>query len=96
MDLVERYLAAERRCGRPPCAAHLSAELRGLLVARLEAREATLRRPLRTDEAVAEIVDFARRLLSESRVVMRRLEDACLGLRAPAEDISEGGSCGPR
>ncbi len=95
MDLVERYLAAEARCGRPRRPGDISAELRSLLLARLEAREARLRRPLRTEEAVAEFAAFSRRLLLESRAVMRRLEEACLSLKPPAMDISEGGPRGP-
>jgi len=95
MDLIERYLAAQDRCaaGRRPDG--LSGKLRGLLLARVEAREAMLRRPLRTDEAAAELSGFARRLFWESRAVMRRLEDACLGAGAPPNDL-EGESHGPR
>ena len=96
MDLIERYLATEAACRRPRRPGDISVELRRLLLARLEAREAMLRRPLQTDEAVSELVGFSRRLLAESRAVMRRLEDACLGLKAPALDIPEGESCGSR
>ena len=95
MDLIERYLAADDRCGAARRPDGLSAKLRGLLMARIEAREAALSRPLRPDEAAAELTGFARRLLLESRAVMRRLEDACLGSGSGA-DILEGGSRGPR
>jgi len=95
MDLIERYLAVHDRCAAARRPDGTSAKLRGLLVARIEAREAALRRPLQPDEAAAELAGFARRLLHESRAVMRRLEDACLGC-GPAPDIFEGGAHGPR
>jgi hypothetical protein len=95
MDLIERYLAAQERCaaGRRPDG--LSARLHGLLLARVEAREAALRRPLEPDEAAAELTGFARRLLQESRAVMRRLEDACLSA-GDSPNVFEGESHGPR
>ena len=96
MDLVERYLATEATCRRSRRPGDISAELHRLLLARLEGREAMLRRPLRTDEAVSEFVGFSRGLLVESRAVMRRLEDACLGPDGPAPNILHGGSHGPR
>jgi hypothetical protein len=96
MDLIERYLAVADRCAAARRPDGLSAKLRGLLVARVEAREAALRRPLQADEAAAELAGFARRLLWESQAVIRRLEDACLGEGRPAPDSLEGGSHGPR
>jgi hypothetical protein len=95
MDLIERYLAAADRCaaGRRPDG--LAAKLHGLLLARVEAREAALRRPLRPEEAAAELTGYARRLLWESRAVMRRLEHACLSAGDPP-NVFEGESHGPR
>jgi hypothetical protein len=95
MDLIERYLAVEDRCAAARRPDGLSARLRSLLLARVAAREDALRRPLRPDEAAAELTGFARRLLWESRAVMRRLEDACLSAGGPA-NLIEGGSDGPR
>ncbi len=92
MDLVERYFALDARCAAHHRVGGLSAELRRLLVARIEAREAALQRPLNTEEAVFELTGFARRLLGESRAVMRRLEDACLGREGPTTDILKGGA----
>jgi hypothetical protein len=96
MDLIERYLAVQDRCAAARRPDGLSAKLRGLLIARVEAREAALRRPLQADEAAAELAGFARRLLRESQAVMRRLEDACLGADAAPTNTFEGGSYGPR
>jgi len=95
MDLIERYLAVQDRCAAARRPDGLSAKLHGLLLARIEAREAALSRPLRAEEACAELTGFARRLLLESRAVMHRLEDACLGC-GPAPNTIEGGSHGPR
>jgi hypothetical protein len=96
MDLIERYLAVEDRCPAARRPDGLSARLRALLMARVEAREAALRRPLEVAEAAAEVTGFARRLLWESRAVMRRLEDACLGAGDAPGNTFEGGSHGPR
>jgi hypothetical protein len=97
MDLIERYLAAQDRCavGRHD---GLSAKLRGLLLAHVEAREVALRRPLRADEATAELTGFAHGLLSESRAVIRRLEEACLsaGGGSNGSNAFQGESHGPR
>ena len=96
MDLIERYLAVDDRCAAARRPDGLSAKLRGLLLARIEAREEALGRPLRPDEAAAELAGFARRLLWEGRAVVRRFEDACLGADGPAPNILQGGSDGPR
>jgi hypothetical protein len=95
MDLIDRYLAVADRCAAQRCPDDVAAEARRLLLIRIEAREAALGRPLRPDEASAELAGFAKRLLAEARAVMARLEDACLGQEAPAHDILKGGSCGP-
>lgn len=91
MDLVERYLAGAERCAaRRP--GDLAVELRRLLLARIEAREAVLGRPLDTAEASTELVGFARRLMAEACAVMRRFEDACLGLETRTPNSPEGRS----
>jgi hypothetical protein len=91
MDLIERYLAVADACAaRRPSG--LAAEFRRLLLARIEAREAALGRPLNTAEATAELVGFARRLVAEAAAVMRRFEGACLGLEPLSLDIPEGES----
>ena len=99
MDLIERYLALDARCvahRRPEGAAgDLGLDLRRLLLARIEARETALRRPLRTDEATTELLDFARRLFAESRAVMRRLDRARPGARVTATPWKEAHD-GPR
>ena len=92
MDLVERYLAV---CDHAPALRRrgdIAADLRRLLVARIEAQESALGRPLSAAEAAAELVGLARRLLAEARAVMRRFEDACLGLEPRSLDIPEGES----
>ena len=96
MDLIERYLAVEDRCAGAHRPDGLTGKLLGLLLARIEAREAALQRPLQADEAAAELAGFARRLLWESRAVMRRLEQACLGPGGAAANALEGESRGPR
>jgi|GEM_PF-4337081 len=91
MDLVERYLAAV-----DPCAARrpgdLAVDLRRLLLARIEARETALGRPLDTAEAAAELVGFARRLVAEARAVMLRFETACLGCETRTLNTPQGRS----
>jgi hypothetical protein len=91
MDLIERYLAVAERCpARRPSG--LTSDLRRLLMAHVEARETALGRPLNPTEATAELVGFARWLLAEAAAVMRRFEDACLGLEPLSLDIPEGES----
>lgn len=92
MDLVERYLAVADRSPALRRRGDIAADLRRLLVARIEAQETALGRPLSAAEAAAELVGFARRLFAEARAVMRRFEDACLGLEPLSLDIPEGES----
>ena len=92
MDLIERYLAIAERCPAARRPGDIAADLRRLLLARIEARETALGRPLRPIEATAELGGFARRLLGEARAVMRRFEDACLGSETLLLDIPEGES----
>ena len=92
MDLIERYLATPERCPMARRPGDIATDLRRLLLARVEAREAALGRPLRPAEATAELVGFARRLLAEARAVMRRFEDACLGPETLSLDLQEGES----
>ena len=92
MDLIERYMVIAERCPTARRPGEIAADLRRLLLARVEAREAALGRPLRPAEATAELVGFARRLLAEARAVMRRFEDACLGHETLLLDIQEGES----
>lgn len=96
MDLIERYFAADarRRTAGQPC--ETAATLRRLLLARIETRETALGRPLRADEANAELAGFAERLRAEARLVMRRLEEACQAAATTPSEILEGGSRGPR
>lgn len=91
MDLIERYVAlADRGPARRP--GDLAVDLRRLLLARLEAQETALGRPLSAPEAAGEITGFARKLFAEAAAVMRRFEGACLGLAPVTLDIPEGES----
>ncbi len=58
MDLIERYLAAIGRNLPAKQAGDITAELRDVLLSRVEDREATLGRPLTKDELSALLIEF--------------------------------------
>lgn len=63
MDLIERYLAAIGRNLPAKQAGDITAELRDVLLSRVEDREATLGRPLTKDELEALLIDFGNPLV---------------------------------
>ena len=63
MDLIERYLAAISRNLPAKQAGDITAELRDVLLSRVEDREATLGRPLTKGELEALLVDFGNPLV---------------------------------
>ena len=63
MDLVERYLAAVARNLPNKQAGDITAELRDVLLSRVEEQEATLGRPLNRAELEQLLIDFGNPLV---------------------------------
>ena len=67
MDLIERYLAAAARNLPGQLAADITAELRDVLLSRVEEQEATLGRPIDRAELEKILIDFGHPLVVAGR-----------------------------